>query len=1444
MPDNKPIQIKLIMDHIPFAQYKDCVIASFTELSGEDQLLLVPVPVSNNDRIDHYSSAVDIGYSPTLLRTYSVVNYMGREYLVCEKEPGTCLTNILKDGSFYSGTDREVLDRVMLLTRSLLDALATIRSRIGRSGVIRFGELADHIFYSQKYGYRLGLFSICRNGKPSRKQIMQEAGSVVSLLLNICKDKSFYEDRSGRPEKYLSTLDRLKDFMNRYNPYSLGSDELYHNAWAEQAFHLFDDVCEPFFVRYDSPYREPPESVNDRAVMMALSGNTGKAEKILISGLQDHPDDILLRYNYGVLCTGQGRRTDPLDLPDPGEPRLQGTGIQCTRMRNTLAAHEIDDSVSLYYELSEGCLTEQEYQKREALYNALKKEFSGAHLDPGDDPFRICDPEPEFADEDVLYYGDDEEHSETNETNKMKYNGAPENMDLNELTKYIEGIREKLMKTVLGQDSAVNAFCSTLFNTCLAGVPEPGERRRPRAVYTLAGPPGVGKTLLAEEAAKALGLPFKKFDMSGYSDSNQVLAIKGFRFTYTKSAPGELTKFVYENPRCVLLFDEIEKAHIDIIRLFLQILDGGVLSDDFYTGLCDAAPEDITAHYKDDKAGAENALELREELLDGCRGTIPFDNAIIILTTNAGRRLYEDKDGIRLSALPIKTVLDELRRDTDPVTRKKLFPGELISRISTGTVLMFDHMPPHSLLTVAQHSFDAAKDKITDKYGIGLDFKAPEDKSKLLTSLLYSLGGRADARMMSAKAAEFVRDSVKNVITAADGAEVSRIYFRVGNIPRGDADIKANKIWKLFNPGGCTKVLVYSSPNNLRRISDLTETEDDLRMFLTKEPHMAEAYAKEDHPHLALIDISFGSQTSELAGTTKTITATTAASAVAEGWSLIKKLLAIFPDMPVYLLDDGSAPFGGSRSRELLTRQAVSKGVRGSFSVAGDDLVHRLRQLGRELNMQDSVLDLAARNKSLSFEHAVKRSGRQGEYILELRNFELTVSASADDMSAMVNDAERPDIGFDDVIGCAEAKKEIGFLKLYLDDPYGYLSTGLKRPTGVLLYGPEGTGKTRLAKAAAGEFDVAFLQTQGSILREQGSEGVRELFARARRNAPAIIFIDEIDSVGKQRTGRDPRTEAVLNTLLAEMDGFVSNNSRRPVVVIAATNASVTPDGPGFTMLDPALTRRFNAVIRMKLPSQREIIEILEKLTAHWPPLAEGDLKQLSEMMNGLTPSKIEHIVDNAFKTALIRGEAPSSGHIDQALQDHLFGTQDKANLPSKEDMISTAVHECGHALAYLSCGYTPAYLTIQARGSFGGYMQHCREEIEKRHTTKKDLLGTIRTCLGGRAAEEVVFDKDDVSTGAVMDLQQATLTAAKMIQLFGFDDRYGLMSFRELEVDEETKQLIRPILSAEYENAKEIIRNNRGLLDALVNALLKHGRLFKEQIEQICADHNNNNRD
>ena len=448
---------------------------------------------------------------------------------------------------------------------------------------------------------------------------------------------------------------------------------------------------------------------------------------------------------------------------------------------------------------------------------------------------------------------------------------------------------------------------------------------------------------------------------------------------------------------------------------------------------------------------------------------------------------------------------------------------------------------------------------------------------------------------------------------------------------------------------------------------------------------------------------------------------------------------------------------------------------------------------------------------------------------------------------------DMPKTTFSDVAGCQEAIEELGEIKEFLQEPAKFQAVGAKIPKGVLLYGPPGTGKTLLARAVAGEAGVPFYSISGSDFVEMfvgvGASRVRDLFEQAKENAPAIVFIDEIDAVGRHRGagmggGHDER-EQTLNQLLVEMDGF---DVRGGVILIAATNR---PD-----ILDPALLRpgRFDRQIGVEAPDLAGRHQILKVHSRGKPMATDVDLLSVARRTPGFTGADLANVLNEAaLLTARQNNKVIDDEALDEAIDRVIAGPQKRTRLMSEKEKLITAYHEGGHALVAAALpGTDPVHkVTILPRGRALGYTMVLPDE-DKYSQTRSEMLDKLAYMLGGRAAEEMIFH--DPTTGAGNDIDKATSLARAMVTQYGMTEKLGAIKLgdnnsepflgRDLGhtrnysedvaaiVDEETKKL----LSTAHQEAFDILEENRDVLDALVLELLEKETLDKEEVASVFA--------
>lgn len=447
-------------------------------------------------------------------------------------------------------------------------------------------------------------------------------------------------------------------------------------------------------------------------------------------------------------------------------------------------------------------------------------------------------------------------------------------------------------------------------------------------------------------------------------------------------------------------------------------------------------------------------------------------------------------------------------------------------------------------------------------------------------------------------------------------------------------------------------------------------------------------------------------------------------------------------------------------------------------------------------------------------------------------------------------------VRFSDVAGAEEEKQELQEIVDFLKHPKKYTDIGARIPRGVLLVGPPGTGKTLFAKAVAGEANVPFFSISGSDFVEMfvgvGASRVRDLFEQAKKNMPCIIFIDEIDAVGRQRGaglggGNDER-EQTLNQLLVQMDGFEASSS---IIVMAATNRA--------DILDPALMRpgRFDRQIYVNVPDVKGREEIFKVHSRNKPLASDVNFKSLARLTVGFTGADIENVLnESAILAARDNRKLITMKDISEAVNKVEAGPAKKSRLVTETDKRITAYHESGHAIIAKKLGNNTVHeVTIIPRGQAGGFTISLPANDDA-YMTKQKLLDRITELLGGRAAEEIVIH--DISTGASNDIQRASQIARKMVTEWGMSDSIGNMYLgaseevflgrdyqQQLNYSEEVAakidEEIKTIIDKQYQVALSILRENREIMDAMVKALYEKETIYEDEIDALFGEENDN---
>ncbi|MBE6917740.1 MAG: AAA family ATPase [Ruminococcaceae bacterium] len=935
---------------------------------------------------------------------------------------------------------------------------------------------------------------------------------------------------------------------------------------------------------------------------------------------------------------------------------------------------------------------------------------------------------------------------------------------LSEQTQKIQKLRDALLSKVRGQRHAVDAVVEGIFESEMFSALNP-DRKGPLATFLFTGPSGVGKTFLASLASKCLDRPMLIVDMSEYSSN-----LSNGRMNGEHGQAAVVTGFVRQNPRGIIVFDEVEKAHINTIYQFLQILDGARMMDH----------------------------QIKRE--------VSFKDTIIILTTNAGASLYEDATVYDLSSVPRKVILDALRKDVNPQTQEPFFPECITTRMANGRVILFNHLEPYALLQIVQDELAQQVALFEKSAGI----KVKYDPVSLAALVLYHGGGTSDARSLRGLARSIVVRELQEVLMQllAYGAE------RVDALQEINLTIdtqQSEEVGGLFSSQERMQVAVLAE-NCAEHFEALEESlQTDFTVLTGLDECKRRVRGVTDY---VLLDPLCGNRE-------KDNIPNDVEDLDSDGMKMFEYLREYAPEIPVYILDTT----GKIRSFETL----LARGARGVIRMDGTDsneMKKTVKELAFSALVNNVTFSLGRSSKFLNFNCA--------QYIIDdscvvvaFERLQIKSVPQAGDGKTIAQKGENGNLKFADVIGCKAAKEALADYRDMLENPRKMAMKGKKMPKGVLLYGPPGTGKTMLAKAMANECNATFIPVSaagffGPLVGET-ERNIHDLFKRARKYAPSIIFIDEVDAIGRMRTGSVGSThnEDALTVFLSEMDGFITDE-KRPVFVLAATNYEL--EGESGRVLDPAFVRRFDRKILIPLPDTDDRYALLEKSLKrhgiHFGADHEKILKNMAKRTGGMNNADLEMVNAN-YARILGDGEPDGVAYMD-SLDAYRFG---EVNKMDPAHLRQTACHEAGHALVCRLCGVTPSFLTVVSRGGYGGFMESAGENTKGSYTYR-ELMDRVCRCLAGRAAEiEVYGDDSGTNTGASSDIRQARYFMKISLNDYAMGEKL-YARWTQDEIEQEMKN--------QYERTCGMIREHRKVLDALTERLVQHKSMDQTQLEEF----------
>jgi len=848
-----------------------------------------------------------------------------------------------------------------------------------------------------------------------------------------------------------------------------------------------------------------------------------------------------------------------------------------------------------------------------------------------------------------------------------------------------------------------------------------------------------------------------------------------------------LTNFVKKHPKCVLLFDEIEKASTQVRLLFLSVLEGATLTDKYY-----------------DKA-------------------VSFENAIIIFTTNEGAELYKNNYNTNLTAMPDSAVLDGLSNSN--------FPLELLSRFAAGNVIMFNHLDYINKLEIFKSNLEYSIDRL-QKNSVSFEFEY--DKDVLPKLYLYNKGGHTDARFISSNVRKYTEDeyiaaleyiynteqsmeSLKKIAVSVDLNDDIRKYFELTQNPR---------ILCFANCEKLSYLNTLSKKVEVDWVNTVEEFEEKLDSCNWNSKSLKDKYSA------ALISIYEKGETAEKYIDT-------------QGYKAILSIKSRHLQLPIMIEENVSR--NKEKAIDVDTRKNLSmQGVADFVDIYSKDFEktlikydffnksHRLAKDGKIITA-DKTYDYDEKNGVLKLCYTNLAIGKGTEDGLRERLLDDTYLLD-----------KKPQVRLKDIFGNRLAKEAVKRCIDNIKYPEKYFKAGVKLIKGILMYGAPGMGKTMLAKAIAFESGAAFISTVGSdFIGEEGVKKLAEVFETARRKKPCVIFIDEFDAISKSRGDRSNNDknngEMVLNKILKEMDGLETNNNG--VYVIGATNFNLED-------LDAAVVRRFSSKILFPYPNKGECLEFLDYII-HKKGLNEvispRAIKTLNLMMYGhmTNYSDIETFIEESISEAVYRDVPVTERFLINRIHEVTGGIA--RNDGDIDKLRGTSYHEAGHAVLQWYYGRRNEYVTVVSRGSYGGYAMANSNIFTKKEFLEQiriSLAGRICEVMHYGLGDE--FDNEGINIGAHSDLRKATSCAYDYVCRFGFGNRLAVLADRgatrngylEEILPENEKQAIwdevNSILRREWDTTREILTKLWNKVVAIATSLIYMKELDGEAIQRV----------
>jgi len=991
---------------------------------------------------------------------------------------------------------------------------------------------------------------------------------------------------------------------------------------------------------------------------------------------------------------------------------------------------------------------------------------------------------------------------------KVKGQGTgSQHEELPSLMEDVAILHNQLSRKVVGQPAAIKQISDAMF---AAGLFDRSHLSTPAALLLFLGPPGVGKTYTAQTMAEVIceedKEAFLRLDMSSYADPNAFRILVGFEPSYSGARPGLLTEHVQKHPVSVILVDEIEKAHPSIHNLFLQVLDSGRLEDKYE------------------------------------KKNVPFSGCIIIFTTNLGRDLYLAKNtGGVLGATKISRpqVLEALRSATHPLSGAPILSPEFCSRLAKGYPIFFQQLRPVHLEAIAELAVKELSLDFEKSLGVPIRVADP----RVLMLMILRLGPDLDARTVSSGVPLMVMDAFRDFLTHHQkelfGGE--RHFERIRALKLAlPSPADAPDIHELNETGYSVLVLCNPPiPTVLQRFRRYTWS-------VHHEVGSAIEMLRGGRIDFALLDAEFR----QMEGASPGIGAARA----------LRALRVCYPELRVFVYHKTSPITGEQLAAERLALANGAQGrVSGTFEEWAENPEESPLEDTRRAVLRESFIEETFRTRKtfeFEWEAQLETDDKAENIVMRPTDLRDTTLVASRDRAARLSFTGVPTERFSQIAGAVQAKERLREIISWMRDPAAIRSLGVDLPTGILLEGPPGNGKTLLARATAGEAGLPFFAANATDFASkwvgESEKNVRELFERAAAYAPSILFIDEIDAIGSRRSSFEANYhDQILTQLLVSMDGFTK--AERPVFFLAATNRA--------DLLDPALKRpgRFDYVITIDvlgLEARRELLTIALAEV----PCAEGvDLDELARASWGLSGAQLNQVVKEAAiiayrETGPDRAAADirlTMDHLREALTNVKFGLRTENTAQSEESLRLTAIHEAGHALvAEIEKPGSVQQATILPRAQALGFVESVPEH-ELQSYTRKEIKGRIRTALAGRSAVMLVAGPDAVSAGCCNDLEVATRLACRAVGAFGMSDEFGSLSLSELQrhlpqsgIGDKVAEQVTHLVSEQESAVREMLTRYRKALDSIAEELMRTETLLGTEIRSIMKSNQAANRE